>query len=226
LARPEEYSKRDRSLQLVKVISNIEISPGVFHISWKRNFDFIPGQVVKIAIDHSQPPRIYSICSGNQDEKISVLFNIKEDGFLTPRLAVAQEGDKLLVSDPYGSFHCDDGPACWIATGTGIAPFYSMLNSGFSGQKTVIHGARHINQFYFEEEFKNAFGSNYIKCCSGEPSSDFFNGHVTRYLLGQNRFPKDFKYYLCGKSSMVVDVRDLLISKGISYNNIFSEIYF
>ena len=226
MAKSDEFKSLNQQLNEIKVISNIEISPGVFHISWKRNFDFTPGQVVKIAIDQLQPPRIYSICSGNQDEKISVLFNIKEDGFLTPRLAVAREGDKLLVSDPYGSFHCGDEPAFWIATGTGIAPFYSKLKSGFSGQKRIIHGARHINQFYFEEEFKNAFGSNYIKCCSGEQSSDFFIGHVTQYLLEQNKFPKDFKYYLCGKSSMVVDVRDLLISNGISYNNIFSEIYF
>jgi ferredoxin--NADP+ reductase len=208
------------------VISNIEISPGVFHISWKRDISFIPGQVVKIAIDKIQPPRIYSICSGNQDEKMSVLFNIKEDGYLTPLLAMAREGDKLLVSDPYGSFNCKDEHACWIATGTGIAPFYSMLKSGFSGQKIVIHGARHINQFYFDDDFKLAFGSNYIRCCSGEQSSDLFHGHVTKYLLEQNRFPKDFKYYLCGKSLMVVEVRDLLISKGISYDSIFSEIYF
>lgn len=226
MAKSYEFKSLSQQFNKVTVINNIEISPGVFHISWERNVDFIPGQVVKIAIDQLQPPRIYSICSGNQDQKISVLFNIKEDGFLTPRLAVAREGDKLLVCDPYGSFHCDDGPAFWIATGTGIAPFYSMLKSGFSGQKIVIQGARHINQFYFEEEFKNAFGSDYIKCCSGEQSSGSFHGHVTQYLLEQNKFPKDFKYYLCGKSSMVVDVRDLLISKGISYNNIFSEIYF
>ena len=226
MARQEEYTKRDRPLQLVKVIRNVEISPGVFHISWKRNFDFIPGQVVKIAIDRFHPPRIYSICSGNKEETISILFKIKEDGYLTPRLAMAREGDEFLVSDPYGSFHCDDGSSYWIATGTGIAPFYSMVKSGFSGPKIVIHGARHINQFYFEDEFNLAFDSNYIRCCSGEQSSNLFYGHVTQYLLEQNDFPKDFKYYLCGKSLMVVDVRDLLISKGISYNNIFSEIYF
>ncbi|MEI6140656.1 MAG: oxidoreductase [Mariniphaga sp.] len=226
MAKSDEFKSLSQQFREVLVISNVEISPGVFRISWKRNFDFIPGQVVKIAIDKIQPPRIYSICSGNQNETISILFNIKEDGYLTPRLAKAREGDKLLVSEPYGSFHCEDGPACWIATGTGIAPFYSMVKSGLSSQKLVIHGARHLNQFYFEEEFKFAFGSNYFRCCSSEQSSDFFHGHVTQYLLAQNKFPKDFKYYLCGKSLMVVDVRDLLISKGISYNNIFSEIYF
>jgi ferredoxin--NADP+ reductase len=33
-------------------------------------------------------------------------------------------------------------------------------------------------------------------------------------------------YYLCGKALMVVEVRDLLISRGIPFENILSEIYF
>ena len=226
MERAEEYAKRNRPLQLVKVTSNLEISPGVFLISWKRFCDFVPGQVVKIAIDKLQPPRIYSICSGNQSETMSVLFNIKEDGYLTPRMATAGEGTELLVSNPYGSFHDDGGLAYWIATGTGIAPFYSMLKSKFSEHKILIHGARQLNQFYFEDELKLTVGSNYRKCCSGEISSEVFGGHVTQYLLEMNEFPKDYKYYLCGKSLMVVDVRDLLISKGISFSSIFSEIYF
>ena len=226
MAKPEEYSRKEQNLQSVKVVSNLEISPGVFLISWKRSVVFIPGQVVKLAVDQLQPPRIYSICSGNNSDLTGVLFNIKEDGYLTPRLATAIEGDELLVSNPYGSFHFEDGPEYWIATGTGIAPFYSKLKSGFSGNKIVIHGARHFNQFYFKDEFERTLGANYIRCCSGGPSAGIYQGHVTQYLLEQNKFPKDYKYYLCGKSMMVVDVRDLLISKGISYNNIFSEIYF
>ena len=226
MPRAEEYIKLDRPLQMVKVIRNLEISPGVFHISWKRFCDFVPGEVVKLAIDKLQPPRIYSICSGNQSETMSVLFNIKEDGYLTPRMATAVEGTELFVSNPYGSFHDDGGPAYWIATGTGIAPFYSMLKSRLSAHKILIHGVRHLNQFYFEDELKHALGSNYIRCCSGEQSPDVYRGRVTQYLLERNEFPKDYKYYLCGKSLMVVDVRDLLISRGISYNNIFSEIYF
>jgi len=226
LERAEEYAKRDRPLKWVKVTNNHEISPGVFLISWKRFCDFVPGQVVKLAINKVQPPRIYSLCSGNRNETMSVLFNIKEDGYLTPRMATAVEGTELLVSNPYGSFHDDGGSAYWIATGTGIAPFYSMLKSGLSGDKILIHGARHLDQFYFEDELKHTVGSNYIRCCSGEQSPEVYHGRVTQYLLEMNQFPKDFKYYLCGKSLLVVDVRDLLISKGISYNNIFSEIYF
>ena len=226
MAKAEEYSRAEQQLFPVKVTDNTELSPGVFLISWRQKGPFIPGQVVKLALDRLQPPRIYSVCSGTSEDKFSVLFNIKEDGYLTPRLAAAIPGDGLLVSKPYGSFHGDHTPAYWIATGTGIAPFYSMFQSGLSDQKILIHGARNLSQFYFEDELEWALGDRYIRCCSGEQSCNVFPGRVTSYLVERNQFPKDFKYYLCGKSLMVVDVRDLLISKGIPYENIFAEIYF
>ena len=226
MAKAEEYVRLEQELFPVRIIDHFEISPDVFLISWRHLGAFIPGQVVKVAVDHLQPPRIYSICGGNLEEKISILFNIKEDGYLTPRLAAAIPGTEILVSKPYGSFHGDHTPAYWIATGTGIAPFYSMFQSGLSDHKILIHGARFLNQFYFEDELEWAMGNNYIRCCSREQSCNVFPGRITDYLLETNQFPKDFKYYLCGKSLMVVDVRDLLISKGIPYENIFAEIYF
>jgi ferredoxin/flavodoxin---NADP+ reductase len=210
----------------VKVTCNEEISPGVFLLTWRQKVVFIPGQVVKVAFDHYQPPRIYSLCCRNTEENISILFNIKEEGYLTPLLAASVPGDELLVSNPYGSFHGDHSPAFWIATGTGIAPFYSMFQAGFYDHKILIHGARYLSQFYFQEELEWAMGNNYIRCSSSEKSDYVFAGRITDYLLAANHFPKDYKYYLCGKSLMVVGIRDLLISKGIPYTNIFAEIYF
>ncbi len=226
MAKAAEYSRAEIPLFSVKVTQNVELSPGVFLISWMSQLHFIPGQVVKIAIDRLQPPRIYSVCSGNSGDRMSIIFNIKEDGYLTPRLARFIAGDVLLVSAPYGSFHGDHRPAYWIATGTGISPFYSMFQSGLSDQKVLIHGVSYLNQFYFEEELDWALGNKYIRCCSRESDERVFSGRVTDYLLATNNFPPDYKYYLCGKSLMVVEVRDLLISKGIPYENIFAEIYF
>jgi len=88
--------KKETALIEYTISNNIEISPGVYVTSFKRNFEFIPGQVVKIGIDRKMPPRIYSICSGNQDQEVSILFNIKEGGYLTPKLASLIPGDKIL----------------------------------------------------------------------------------------------------------------------------------
>ncbi len=212
-------------LKKYTLTGNEEISPGVHLISFKCDVDFVPGQVVKIAIDKEHPPRIYSICSGNHEKEMRILFNIKDDGFLTPKLATYIPGDKIFVSNPYGSFLGTKDPAWCIATGTGIAPFYSMFQSGIFENKKLIHGASYLNQFYFEDELDWALGKNYVRCCSRESSCDVYPGRVTRYLSEINDFP-DFKYYICGKAIMVVDVRDLLIEKGISFENIVAEIYF
>ncbi|NOR76278.1 MAG: oxidoreductase [Draconibacterium sp.] len=207
------------------ISNNEEISPGVHLISFKRDFDFWPGQVVKIAIDLEHPPRIYSICSGNKESEIKILFDIKEDGILTPKLAGMIPGEKILVSKPYGSFLGDMEPAWWISTGTGIAPFYSMVQSGLKIDKKLLHGVRQLNQFYFEDELEWALDDNYVRCCSQQSSCNVIFERVTDYLKTVTDFP-DVKYYICGTSLMVVEVRDLLISKGVPFDKILSEIYF
>jgi ferredoxin/flavodoxin---NADP+ reductase len=91
--------------------------------------------------------------------------------------------------------------------------------------QTLIHGVSYLNQFYFEDELEQAFGNNYIRCCSRESSCNTFPGRVTDYLSQLKDFP-DVKYYLCGKSLMVVEIRDFLIDRGIPFSNIEAEIYF
>ncbi len=226
MPKAEEYKRADHPLFEETVTNNQEISPGVFLISIKRKHDFLPGQVVKLAIDQEHPPRIYSICSGNHEEELRILFNIKEDGFLTPKLAGLIPGDKVLISKPYGGFTGNSKPAWWIATGTGIAPFYSMFQSGLSESKKLIHGVSYLNQFYFEDELDWAMGDQYQRCCSREQSCDVFPGRVTDYLQSLKDLPTNIDYFLCGKALMVVEVRDLLIAKGIPYENIIAEIYF
>jgi len=217
--------KSESELFEYQLVDNVEISRDVHLIAFKRNFDFFPGQVVKIGIDQEHPPRIYSICSGNHEDEVRILFNIKEDGFLTPRLATLIPGDTIMVSKPYGSFTGSADPAWWISTGTGIAPFYSMFRSGLAENKKLIHGVSYLNQFYFEDELEWALSKNYVRCCSRESSCDVIPGRVTRYLADVDKFP-DVKYYLCGKALMVVEARDLLIEKGVSFDNILAEIYF
>lgn len=222
----EDKTSSASDLFPINVTAIHEISPGVFVLSYRKRHEFLPGQVVKIGLDMEHAPRIYSICSGDFEEDIRILFNIKEDGFLTPKLAQLKQGDKIFASKPYGSFVDGKEPAWWIATGTGIAPFYSMFQSGLWENKTLIHGARFKNQFYFSEDLDWAMGDKYIRCCSREKTNGLFYGHVTDYLKSLAEIPKNIKFYLCGNALMVVEARDLIIASGVPYENILSEIYF
>ncbi len=203
-----------------------EISPDVFLIGFKREHDFQPGQAIKLGIDTENAPRIYSICSGPKDDELCVLFNIKHDGFLTPKLTTLKPGDSVYASAPYGTFLGTQDSAWWIATGTGIAPFHAMTAAGMADNKVLVHGVRHLDQFYFSERFASALGKNYHRCCSAEESTDTFSGRVTRFLSEQKNLPTDQRYYICGQATMAVETRDILIGKGIPFSNIITEIYF
>jgi ferredoxin--NADP+ reductase len=150
------------------VLRNDEIAPGVFLLAVHRQHDFQPGQTVKVGLEPDLPPRIYSIYSGNREDELRILYNIKEDGALTPQLTRLQPGDPIQVSEPGGSFIGTHDPAMWIATGTGIAPFYSMLRSGMAENKILLHGVRRANHFYFAEEWNAALKGSYHRFCSGE----------------------------------------------------------
>lgn len=217
----------DLDLYPVKLDSNIEISPGVYVLSYPRTDTFIPGQVVGISVDEGGEPRLYSIASGARDPMIRLLYNIKPGGELSPKLSEVKAGDTLYVSAPFGTFYGTAKPAVFIASGTGVAPFSSMLRSGLTKDKKLIHGGRTLDSFYFQEELTNILGKeNYVRCCSREKGDGVYEGRLTSYLMEQNDLPEDHKYYLCGMAEMVVETRDLLIEKGIPFENIIAEIYF
>lgn len=213
-------------LEEVQIISSDEITKDVYIISFKRTFEFFPGQVIGIATEADGPRRLYSICSGKDEDEIKILYNVVEEGYLTPQLSDLEAGDSIWITGPRGKFVDDRRPAYWISTGTGIAPFYSMHRSGLSSNKILIHGERFLERFWFYDEFTSAFGNAYIRCCSQEEHDAVFQGRVTDYLKSVTHLPEDYKYYLCGRAEMVVEARDVLIARGIPFANIVSEIYF
>ncbi len=209
-----------------QITSKDEIALNVFLIGFKREVDFRAGQVIGIAVEKDGPRRLYSICSGEKEEEILILFNVVEDGYLTPLLSDLDPGDTIWITEPRGEFTYVEESAFWIATGTGIAPFYSMLRSGNIRNKILIHGERYLERFYFFDEFQEHFGSQYIRCCTAESDQSVYNGRVTDYLRETDVLPLDLKYYLCGRAEMVVEARDILIERNIPFTNIISEIYF
>jgi ferredoxin--NADP+ reductase len=207
-----------------RVVENVEIAPRIFRISFARFFDFNPGQSIALSLGEI-PPRFYSVASGNGEDMTEVLYDLVEDGLLTPQLAALQPGDEVLVSRPFGRFRDQDGPSCWVAAGTGIAPFVSMVRSGAGAEKTLVHGSRSIAGLIHRDLFASALGARYFPCCSREIGDGVFKGRPTEWL-NTHPFPRAPRYLLCGSSGMVVDVRDVIIGKGVSFSNVIAEIYF
>lgn len=97
-------------------------------------FRFRSGEFVMIGLEISGKPlvRAYSVASPNWDEELE-FYSIKvPDGPLTSRLCAIQPGDPVLVGrKPVGTLVLDallPGRRLYmLATGTGIAPFASLI---------------------------------------------------------------------------------------------------
>lgn len=216
----------------VLVHDNSFLAEGVRYLELGKRTEFLPGQCVTLSRDGVE--RHYSIASRPGSERLAILYDVLEGGKLSPRLADLMPGDSITVSKPFGSFTDSGGEAVWIATGTGIAPFLSMARAELTRGKELLHGARTADRLYFREELLAMLGTGYRGCVSrpetgvgGEAAlpPGAIPGRLTS-LLEDGPLRTDIPYYLCGSSQMVVDVRDLLVRRGVPFDKIFSEIYF
>jgi len=199
--------------------------PDSWTLWWKRDFAFLPGQVVALSILPQGPQRLYSLASGTLDADAGVLFNLAPGGWLTPQLAGVRPGHRIYASAPFGSFAGFPGPAVWIANGTGVAPFLSMVRSGLTEGKTLVQGARTRSLFYGQDVLAPALGPTYHRCASADSGEGLEAGRLTAFLDSRS-WPGDRPYYLCGSAAMIVEARDILIRRGVPFQNILSEVYF
>src|SRR5690554_5708866 len=190
--------RRKKEVFPTKVLSNTEITPGVFSIEVERLHDFIPGQVVAAAINTNDPLRLYSIASGKEQPFLRLLYDVKPGGLLTPQMARLQKGDTLYISAPFGRFTKAPDDAWWIATGTGIAPFVSTAESGQTHGPTLLQGARYLTQFYYADFFKAAFGERSRRFYAAEAHPELLRGGLAQHVKESDEVQAHRKYYLCG----------------------------
>jgi ferredoxin--NADP+ reductase/benzoate/toluate 1,2-dioxygenase reductase subunit len=64
-----------------------------------------------------------------------------------------------------------------------------------------------------------------ITLCTSRDEKGDFSGRLTDYLL-ETELDPEYQVYLCGNSNMIFDAMDILRARGISQNQIFTEVYF
>jgi ferredoxin--NADP+ reductase len=204
--------------------------------------DFIPGQYVAIGLPDREEKiikRAYSIGSSPNDKRFLQFYIARVgEGELTPKLASLKEGDRLYVAPKItGNFTLkhlkSDAPITFIATGTGIAPFISMLRSlreeNLHRKITLIHGVRHLGDLAYREELieYNSFNPTfrYLAAISREDVSkcDIFKGLYRgrvptlfhEGIVGLSLAAED-QVMLCGNPSMIDEMEEYLCGKGFS----------
>ena len=192
----------------------------------KSRFKFTAGQHISLSIQGDYQSREYSIYSAEEGENLEVLVKEVEGGYFSPKLKNLGPGDVVEVHGPFGKFVLDEKKRdshqhVFIASGTGIAPFHSMVKSYEGLNYKVIHGVRYANEAYEIQDYDR---SKFTICASRDEKGDF-KGRLTEYLKTAV-FDKKSCFYLCGNSDMIFDAMEILKDKGFDRDSVTVEVYF
>lgn len=192
----------------------------------KARFAFRAGQHISLGIHGDYQSREYSIYSAENDPNLEVLVKEVDNGYFTPKLHKLKPGDLLEVHGPFGNFGLKPeealtGKFVFIASGTGIAPFRSMVRTYPALDYTLIHGVRYAVEAYDRHEYAP---DRYILCTSRDPKG-MYHGRLTGYLENCT-FAAQTQFYLCGNSDMIFDALEILKEKGFEREHIHCEVYF
>ncbi len=207
------------------------LSPNVRELTFAagRELSFEPGQWInlffpKIRNELGKPlKRAYSIASApNAEDRIDLAVTQVRDGPASTGLHSAELGQSFGMSGPHGTFVLAPivRPVLMVATGTGVAPFRSMLQSfanRVSQSISLLLGVRDQPDILYREEFESLERDiptfTFHPTLSRAPSHwSGKRGHVQLHLqqslleLGE----QDCDVYVCGLFRMVYDVRRIL----------------
>jgi ferredoxin/flavodoxin---NADP+ reductase len=216
----------DKIQSKVLSVTNITDSAYVLRIE-RKGFDFKAGQYLVLNFPGERIAREYSIYSSESDAFIELLIKVTFPGDMSHRLKYLKPDTILEISGPFGFFILkekiirENQPVVFVATGTGISPFRSMILSYPAIGYIILHGVRQVSEAYHRGDYHS---DRYILCLSQEDGIGY-KGRVTDYLSENDVNPKAL-YYLCGNSAMIDDATDILEEKGVSPDHIKTEIFF
>ena len=207
-------------------ISNLTESTYILKLE-KVNFEFKAGQYLVLNVPGEYKAREYSIYSPEEAPTIDLLIKEVDGGEVSKELKYTKIGTKVEITGPFGFFVLRDTPTgeinhyTFIATGTGISPFHSIILSNPGLDYNIVHGVRHGYEAYDSEDY---IEERYHLCTSREHGEKFY-GRVTQYLRSKG-IRKDSIFYICGNSGMVNEVTEFLENHGITPENIRTEVFF
>jgi len=242
------------------VVGREEINPQLLILRVQSDaplFDFTPGQFAVLGLlgreprvaeadrEEGQPEpdrlirRAYSIASASIERRyLEFYLRLVTSGQLTPRLFALKYGARLFLGpNATGVFTLDrvsPGKAViLVATGTGLAPYISMLRTMLvqDAQRrfVVLHGARHSWDLGYRAELESLARIRpnfiYMPTIMSPAEDPHFQGHsgAIQTLMEQGVIekgsgvpldPTQADVFLCGNPDMVTSVKALLAAKG------------
>jgi ferredoxin-NADP reductase len=226
-----------------------EVAPGLAIVgveSLEAPFAFEPGQYGTLGLmgpAGKLVQRPMSISSSADDlSEYEFFIRLVEGGAFTTLLWDRKVGDPINIKGPKGKFLLqDDGrTALFVASGTGLAPFMSMLDTlrdrGQTRQIVLLHGVSHEHDLAWREELESlefgGFPLRYVGTVSRpqqNPEWRGLTGRVETIVEGQleehRLTPENSTLYLCGNPEMIVAVDECAQARGFDPEQIRKELY-
>lgn len=203
---------------------------------------FEAGQFVRIALDieDKRVARAFSIVNAPGEALLEFYGVVVPQGPLSPRLARLQPRERLFVAaNPAGFLVLSEVPTAetlWLmATGTGLAPFISMLRADTPWQRfekvVLVHAVRHAPELVYRDDVERARAKHgprfsYIPVVSRENAPHALRGRIPA-LLAEGRLegaaglelaPTGSQVMLCGNPDMLKDTTAALVERGLRKN--------
>ena len=193
-----------------------------------RSYRFTAGEFVMIGLEGA-PNRAYSITSGPYDDYLE-FYSIKvQDGPLTSKLQHVKVGDTIKVGDkPTGTLILANlelgGHLVMMASGTGIAPFISLLREPetydlFENITVTWTTRTHAEQDCYRD-FLNEMPIEYFSTITQEPAEN--EGRIQKFLnhgILTIDNPAQQRIMLCGSMDFNNELKDHFNSLGFSEGN-------
>lgn len=187
---------------------------------------FKAGQFTMISVEDA-PKRAYSMTSGPEDEFLE-FFSIKvPNGPLTSKLQKIQPGDYVNVSNKAtGTLIIDnltEGDNLWLmATGTGIAPFISMLSDDRTYDRfkniTVVWSVRVKEELDAFHQFLKDINIDYIPIVTRDETWQGIDERMTSLIkegtLMEESTPENDKVMVCGNMDFNKEIKAILETRG------------
>lgn len=206
-----------------------------FFLEPETPIPFQAGQFVALSLQTGGVERSYSIANEPNAPLLELCIALKPEGLMSPVLFNLREGDRVFLSEARGSFLLPADPVdvCFICTGTGIAPFRSMLLQALkhgdtrtfhliSGNRTRAEALYHEEMLALAQEYPNL---HYHSVLSREEVPGFGHGYV--HPVYQQLFAdrRDARFLVCGWTAMLTDARRNLKEMGYNRRQYFFESY-
>ena len=230
--------------EVLEIIDETEsVKRFVLDIPGPEPFSFKAGQFVMLdlPIESRITTRSYSIASApGPDSRIELLVVLKPGGAGTEYLFhKVRKGSRLKVSKALGKFCLPDTldrEICFICTGTGIAPFRSMIldliHTGRPHQGIhLLFGTRHYKDILYRQEWEENvlklghFDFTAVLSRETAPIPGTAKGYVHEVYEGLFQDRREASFYLCGWSEMLKEARQRLANMGYGKEHIHFEPY-